>query len=75
MSMSGHQSPRMKSDAWLTPPEILRALGGFDLDPCCPPDMPWRTAAAMISPPRDGLAEPWAGRVWLNPPFGTQAAT
>lgn len=74
MSMSGHQSPRMKSDTWLTPPEILRALGAFDLDPCCPPDMPWPTAATMISPPRDGLAEPWAGRVWLNPPFGAQAS-
>ena len=74
MSMSGHQSARMKSDTWLTPPEILRALGVFDLDPCCPPDMPWPTAAAMISPPRDGLSEAWHGRVWLNPPFGTQAA-
>ena len=74
MSMSGHQSARMKSDTWLTPPEILLALGAFDLDPCCPPDMPWPTASAMISPPRDGLSEAWHGRVWLNPPFGTQAA-
>jgi len=73
-SMSGHQSARMKPDTWLTPPEILDRLGGFDLDPCCPPDMPWRTAAVMISPPRDGLAETWAGRVWLNPPFGSDAA-
>lgn len=74
MSMSGHQSARMKSDTWLTPPEILRALGAFDLDPCCPPAMPWKTAAQMIAPPRDGLSEPWMGRVWLNPPFGNRAA-
>ena len=73
-SMSGHQSARMKSDTWLTPPEIMLALGAFDLDPCCPPAMPWRTAARMIAPPKDGLSEPWTGRVWLNPPFGTRAA-
>lgn len=35
---------------WLTPPHIIEALGPFDLDPCCPPTMPWRTAT-QISPP------------------------
>ena len=73
-SLSGHQSARMKSDTWLTPPEILRPLGHFDLDPCCPTDMPWKTAEQMISLPTDGLLERWTGRVWLNPPFGSQAA-
>jgi hypothetical protein len=28
----------------------------------------------MISPPTNGLSEHWVGRVWLNPPFGKQAA-
>lgn len=37
MSLSSHQSARMKNDEWLTPPEIVRALGPFDLDPCSPP--------------------------------------
>lgn len=74
MSMSGHQSARMISDTWLTPPEILNALGSFDLDPCCPPDMPWPTATRMISPPDDGLSSRWTGRVWLNPPFGQFAS-
>jgi hypothetical protein len=64
----------MKSDTWLTPPEILRALGAFDLDPCCPPAMPWRTARRMICRPHDGLRATWRGRVWLNPPFGNKAA-
>lgn len=64
----------MKSDTWLTPPEWIKALGPFDLDPCCPPVMPWPTATRMLTEADNGLATPWAGRVWLNPPFGQQAA-
>ena len=73
-SLLGHQSARMKSEVWLTPPEILRALGPFDLDPCAPAVRPWEMARDHISPPADGLAAEWWGRVWLNPPFGTKAA-
>lgn len=73
--MSGHQSSRMITDEWLTPPEILNPLGEFDLDPCAsPPSVrPWYTAKHHYSLPTDGLSEPWFGRVWLNPPFGRQA--
>jgi hypothetical protein len=74
MSLSGHQSARMKSASWLTPPEWILALGPFDLDPCCPPDMPRKTADVMLTEADDGLTAPWVGRVWLNPPFGSQAA-
>lgn len=70
-SLSGHQSARMKTDEWLTPPEILQALGEFDTDPCCPESMPWPTARTMYS--RAGLEQPWHGRVWMNPPFGREA--
>lgn len=59
-----------KWDEWLTPPHILRALGSFDLDPCAPANRPWDTAAEHISLPDNGLAVPWHGRVWLNPPYG-----
>ena len=56
---------------WLTPPNILKALGDFDLDPCAAPEpRPWRTAEIMWSPPKDGLEPEWFGRVWLNPPYG-----
>lgn len=72
MSMSSHQSAAMKSDTWLTPPEWIAALGPFDLDPCCPPVMPWRTAERVYTAAEDGLAQDWKGRVWLNPPFGNE---
>lgn len=67
-----HTQPnRGQSVEWLTPPEIVRALGQFDLDPCACGRQFYRTAREMISPPADGLAEPWRGRVWLNPPYGS----
>lgn len=74
MNLSGHQSARMKTDTYLTPPAWVKALGPFDLDPCCPPVMPWPTAARMLTVRDNGLTAPWEGRVWLNPPFGQQAA-
>lgn len=71
--IGGHHRPfQGKTDEWLTPPSIIKALGGFDLDPCCPQEMPWRTAGCMISAPANGLAEEWYGRVWLNPPYGPE---
>lgn len=72
MSLSGHQSARMKNDEWLTPPEILRALGPFDLDPCAPEARPWDMAREHFS--ERGLEQPWFGRVWCNPPFGREGA-
>lgn len=71
--MSGHHSAKAKSDVWLTPPDVIEALGGwdaFDLDPCAPMPRPWRTARAHYYRPIDGLTAPWRGRVWLNPPYG-----
>ena len=73
--MSSHQSARAKSTTYLTPPDILRTLGQFDLDPCAAPSpRPWPTAARHIELPEDGLAAEWSGRVWCNPPFGREAA-
>ncbi|OQA31247.1 MAG: DNA N-6-adenine-methyltransferase (Dam) [Betaproteobacteria bacterium ADurb.Bin341] len=58
---------------WLTPPEIIAALGKFDLDPCASQYQPWRTAAEQFTIQDDGLARNWSGRVWCNPPYGPHA--
>jgi hypothetical protein len=71
--MGGHQSAKQQSETWLTPPEILQSLGTFTLDPCCPVGMPWKTANQMLTPDDNGLLQPWTGRVWLNPPWGSKA--
>lgn len=72
MSLSSHQK-NGGHDEWLTPPHILQALGPFDLDPCSPIKRPWPTASEHYTVEDDGLARPWHGRVWLNPPFGREA--
>lgn len=60
----------MASD-WCTPPEIVAALGKFDLDPCYGHPRPFATAKRMWS---NGFASAWFGRVWLNPPYGRECS-
>ena len=66
--IGGHTSPNKgATDSWITPKAIIDAIGPFDLDPCeCIPQ-PWRCAEYAYQ--RNGLGEPWFGRVWLNPPY------
>lgn len=76
MSLTSHQRPhRGATDVWLTPPEIIAALGPFDLDPCAAVDQPWPTARTHYTEVDDGLSRPWFGMVWCNPPFGPAAGT
>lgn len=62
---------RDTTDVWLTPPSLIDSLGEFDLDPCCPNNLPWKTAKSFYSLEngQNGLELPWNGRIWLNPPY------
>lgn len=66
-----HDRTTGKED-WLTPPWLLAHLGAFDLDPCSPDPRPWPTAAMHYTMRDDGLMKPWEGRVWMNPPYGSE---
>ena len=68
--MGSHQSSKMLSDEWLTPPEIIKELGPFDLDPCSPVNPPWKIADETYNEIENGLLCPWFGFVWCNPPYG-----
>jgi hypothetical protein len=70
--MVNHERVVDGKDEWLTPPEIVKALGEFDLDPCAPIRRPWPTAKNHFTTETDGLKQKWFGRVWLNPPYGNE---
>ena len=55
---------------WLTPPELVKKLGEFDLDPCSPVNAPFLHAKYNFTILDDGLNREWFGRVYLNPPYG-----
>lgn len=60
-----------------TPQEVLDAviacMGGIDLDPCSnsheSPNVPATTHYTQVD---DGLKKQWAGRVYMNPPYGRE---
>ena len=64
------------SDDHYTPPHIFEALGlTFDMDVSAPPGgVPWIPARRSIDVIEDGLATPWEGLVWCNPPYSSQKA-
>lgn len=74
-AIGSHHSAAMKSDVYLTPPEIIDALGPFDLDPCAAPEpRPWPTAKRHICLPENGLLADWGEAfVWLNPLYSREA--
>lgn len=67
---SGSQQREVR---WLTPKPIVEALGSFDLDPCGAPGHSLADTTYLLEDGRDGLVDPWFGRVWLNPPYGKMA--
>jgi hypothetical protein len=70
-----------ETNEWYTPASVIAAarsvMGDIDLDPAsCPVANRTVGARAYYSQRQDGLhpSRPWLGRVWLNPPYGGEAA-
>lgn len=66
-----------ESDEWATPPEFVRplsvAVGGFDLDPASGAEQS-PVADETYTEDENGLAKPWYGTVWCNPPYSEMEA-
>lgn len=72
--MNLYSLPEMEingSDEVYTPPCLFERLGlTFDIDVCAPAGgLPWIPATRHFSIAENGLAQPWDGRVWCNPPY------
>jgi hypothetical protein len=66
------RSRTVANDEWFTPAKYIAAaravLGGIDLDPASNAIAQATVRAGRYySKDDDGLAQPWHGRVWLNP--------
>lgn len=60
-----------KSCVWETPQDLFDKLDDefhFSLDACALPEN--AKCAVYYTPEQDGLAQPWNGVVWCNPPYG-----
>lgn len=64
-----------KTDLWATPQDFFDKLDdefGFSIDVCALPEN--AKCKRYYTPEMDGLAQPWTGRVWCNPPYGREIA-
>jgi len=71
------QGRKKEADEWYTPSQYIEkarnAMGGIDLDPASCHDAQQTIRAKQYftykTEDDNGLTRPWAGNVWINPPF------
>lgn len=70
----GQPQTELTSDDYYTPRWVFDTLDlRFDLDVASPPGgPPFVPCDRYYTQEDDGLAQPWDGRVWMNPPFSAQ---
>jgi hypothetical protein len=67
MTLGSHQRSIGKSQNWISPLEIVKPIGPFDLDPCAADPRPWDCAKTNWT--SNGLEREWFDRVFCNPEF------
>lgn len=70
LALFPHVADDGSSDAQCTPRDLAIELGEFDCDPCSNPRSHVRARVSyQLERGEDGLALPWTGAVWCNPPY------
>jgi hypothetical protein len=76
LSLKNPLGDRNATPEWYTPPDFIemarQVLGGINLDPASNDyAQTWIKADVFYTKQQDGLKQPWFGRVWCNPPYGS----